>query len=124
VTLTDNTTPHDGSQVEALLDETLTGEADSSKADNGEAEEGPSTVGADGAYDTFDIYDAITDRGATAVVPPQRNAKITKHGNCNGPPRRMRRFGISASTGEKSGSEPRGIIVGASPRRPCTGSRR
>lgn len=47
VTLTDNTA-HDGSQVEALLDETLTGETG-----EGESDEELSTVGADGAYDIW-----------------------------------------------------------------------
>lgn len=70
VGLTDNTS-HDGSQVEKLLDQT---------------DKELSAVGGDGAYDTWDVYDAITDREATPVIPPQRNAKIKKHGNCSGPP--------------------------------------
>jgi transposase len=70
VGLTDNTS-HDGSQVEKLLDQT-------SKE--------LSAVGGDGAYDAWDVYDAISDREATPVIPPQRNAKIKKHGNCSGPP--------------------------------------
>lgn len=70
VGLTDNTS-HDGSQVEKLLDQT---------------DKELSAVGGDGAYDTWDVYDAITDREATPVIPPRRNAEIKKHGNCSGPP--------------------------------------
>ena len=69
-TLTDNT-EHDASQTEVLLEET-----------NGDLR----AVGADGAYDTWDAYDAITDQEARPVIPPQKNAKIKKHGNCKGPP--------------------------------------
>ena len=78
MTLTDNTA-HDGSQVEALLDETLTGETG-----EGESDEELSTVGANGAYDIWDVYEEITDREATPVIPPQKNAKIEKHGNSEG----------------------------------------
>jgi len=85
VSLTDNTS-HDGSQVGSLLEETLsdTSEADTSGADTYDAV--LDAVGADGAYDTWDVYSAITDRGARPVIPPQKNAKIRKHGNCSGPP--------------------------------------
>lgn len=70
-TLTDNT-EHDASQTGALLEET-----------GGDLR----AVGADGAYDTWDAYDAITDQGnARPIIPPQENAKIKKHGNCKGPP--------------------------------------
>jgi hypothetical protein len=108
VTLTDNTSG-DGSQVEPLLEETLSGtsetgpsdaEAENAEAENAEAENAEAedtvldTVGADGAYDTWDVYDydtwdvyeVISDYGATPVIPPQKNAKIKKHGNCSGPP--------------------------------------
>jgi transposase len=74
VGLTDNTS-HDGSQVENLLEQTLD-----------QTDKELSAVGGDGAYDAWDVYDAITDREATPVIPPQRNAKIKKHGNCSGPP--------------------------------------
>jgi len=40
-----------------------------------------SQVDADGAYDTAACYDYIEGRGATAGIPPQRNAKIWFHGN-------------------------------------------
>ncbi len=43
-------------------------------------------VSGDGSYDTFDCYDAftkcaegITQRGATAIIPPRSNAKIQQH---------------------------------------------
>lgn len=70
MSLTDNTS-HDGSQVEKLL---------------GQTDNKLSAVGGDGAYDTWDVYDAITDREATPVIPPQKNAKIAGRGNCSGPP--------------------------------------
>jgi Transposase DDE domain len=35
-------------------------------------------VTADGAYDTRKCYDAIADRGANAVIPPRKNAKLWK----------------------------------------------
>jgi hypothetical protein len=43
-------------------------------------------VSADGAYDTFGCHDAITGRGASAVIPPRENARIAQHGNSNDPP--------------------------------------
>jgi hypothetical protein len=73
--LTDNTA-HDCSQMELLLKETPnTGEA---KAID--------WVGGDGAYDKWVSYAAISEAGALPIIPPQKNAKIKKHGNCNGPP--------------------------------------
>src|SRR5213083_1193431 len=44
-------------------------------------------VSADGAYDKRRCYDAIEQRGAKAVIPPRRDAKIWQHGNCAAPPR-------------------------------------
>lgn len=65
---------HDASQVEALLEETV-------------ETTGPVThVGGDGAYDTWDVYEAIEAVGAQPVIPPQKNAKIKQHGNAKGPP--------------------------------------
>jgi transposase len=43
-------------------------------------------VSADGAYDKRSCYDALAERGATAVIPPRRDAKIWQHGNCAGAP--------------------------------------
>ena len=40
-------------------------------------------VSNDGAYDTHDCYDAIAARGAKAVIPPRKDAKIWIHGNTN-----------------------------------------
>ena len=90
VTLTDNTSG-DGSQVEPLLEETLSDTSETDTSDEDVSDEDVSdtvldTVGADGAYDMWDVYDAISDRGAKPTVPPQKNAKIKKHGNCSGPP--------------------------------------
>ena len=38
------------------------------------ADEKTGSVTADGAYDTRKCHDAITDRGAHAVIPPRKNA--------------------------------------------------
>ena len=43
-------------------------------------------VSADGAYDKRPCYDALAERGATAVIPPRRDAKIWQHGHCAGAP--------------------------------------
>jgi len=80
VTLTDNT-DGDSSQVEPLLEETMSEESEQESS-----ETSLDKVGADGAYDTFDVYKLIDSYGASPVVPPQKNAKIQKHGNAGGPP--------------------------------------
>lgn len=41
-------------------------------------------VAADGAYDTRSCYLALHERGARAVIPPQKNARIWCHGNTKG----------------------------------------
>ena len=71
--LTDNSR-HDASQVALLLEETL--------------EQGGtiSSVGGDGAYDKWKSYEAIEDAGAHPVIPPQKNAKIKRHGNAKAEP--------------------------------------
>jgi hypothetical protein len=43
-------------------------------------------VGADGAYDTAEVYATIQQRGARSVIPPRRGAKIWHHGNQKGLP--------------------------------------
>ncbi len=43
-------------------------------------------VGADGAYDQAGVYEAVSARGARAVIPPRRGAKIKAHGNTSGGP--------------------------------------
>jgi hypothetical protein len=73
VELTDNGA-HDSSQLETLLGETASAGGTVGK------------VGGDGAYDTWDSYEAISEVGATPIIPPQKNAKIKKHGHCKGPP--------------------------------------
>ncbi|MBI3799759.1 MAG: transposase [Deltaproteobacteria bacterium] len=45
-----------------------------------------SQVSTDGAYDKRHCYDALAARGAKAVIPPRRDAKIWQHGNCAGAP--------------------------------------
>lgn len=41
---------------------------------------------ADGAYDHSHCYDEIEQRGASAVIPPRKDAVIWQHGNCQAPP--------------------------------------
>src|SRR2546425_10357244 len=43
-------------------------------------------VSTDGAYDKRHCYDALAERGAKAIIPPRRDAKIWQHGNCAGAP--------------------------------------
>ena len=51
-------------------------------------EEGPiSGVGADGAHDRRSVYEEVARRGARAVIPPRRDAKVQRHGNRSGPRR-------------------------------------
>jgi len=40
----------------------------------------------DGAYDKWKVYEALQKRGAKAIIPPRRNAKISRHGNSRGCP--------------------------------------
>jgi len=41
-------------------------------------------VTGDGGYDDRRCYDAIRERGARAVIPPQQGARIWRHGNAKG----------------------------------------
>jgi IS5 family transposase len=43
-------------------------------------------VSADGAYDKRRCDDALAERGAKAMIPPRRDAKIWQHRNCPGVP--------------------------------------
>ncbi|MEL7330569.1 MAG: IS5 family transposase, partial [Cyanobacteria bacterium J06559_1] len=43
-------------------------------------------VSADGAYDQLGCYDVIEQQRARAAIPPRKNAKIQRHGNCKAPP--------------------------------------
>jgi IS5 family transposase len=43
-------------------------------------------VSADGAYDKRRCYEALEERGAKAVIPPRRDAKIWQHKTCAGAP--------------------------------------
>lgn len=43
-------------------------------------------VSADGAYDKRRCYEALEERGAKAVIPPRRDAKIWQHRHCAGAP--------------------------------------
>ena len=67
-------------------------------------EEGPvEAVEADGAFDRRGVYEALERRGARAIIPPRRDAKIIRHGNSSGPRlardenlRRIRKIGRAA----------------------------
>lgn len=57
-------------------------------------------VSADGAYDKMMCYDVLDELGIIAGIPPQKNAKIRRHGNADGSPcardenlRRIREIG-------------------------------
>lgn len=45
-----------------------------------------SQASGDGAYDSFENYDLLHERGAKITIPPRENAKTHQHGNCKGPP--------------------------------------
>ena len=69
----------------------------------------------DGMYDRRVVYEAAERRGARAVVPPRRDAKIQRHGNRSGPRlardenlRRIRQIGRAAWT-EESGYHERSL---------------
>jgi hypothetical protein len=40
----------------------------------------------DGAYDSFENYNLLHERGAKVTIPPRENAKARQHGNCKRPP--------------------------------------
>jgi len=42
------------------------------------------SIAGDGAFDTRACYDAIAQRGAQALIPPRKGAKIWPHGNTKG----------------------------------------
>lgn len=41
-------------------------------------------MGGDGAYDKTKVYKVLEQQGIKALIPPQKNARISKHGNCKG----------------------------------------
>lgn len=64
-------------------------------------------VEADGAFDRRGVYEELERRGARAVIPPRRDAKIRRHGNKAGPRlardenlRRIRKVGRAAGKQE------------------------
>ena len=69
-TLTENGCD-DASQVDPLLDQA----SPSTRAFYG-----------DGAYDKWKVYHTLEKRGTKAIIPPQRNAKISQHGNSSQSP--------------------------------------
>jgi hypothetical protein len=68
-TLTENSC-HDADQVEELLDQVR------SPVD---------TFYGDGAYDQRKVYRTLAQRGVRPLIPPRRNAKISRHGNSGQP---------------------------------------
>jgi hypothetical protein len=40
--------------------------------------------GGDGAYDKTKVYDTLEKEKIKPIIPPQKNAKIKRHGNCKG----------------------------------------
>jgi hypothetical protein len=44
-----------------------------------------SRVSGDGAYDRGEVWAAVGARGAEALIPPRRNARVWRHGNRDGP---------------------------------------
>jgi len=69
-TLTENSCD-DASQVDDLLDQ-ATGKI--------------GRFYGDGAYDKWKVYETLGSRRIRAIIPPQRNAKIKRHGNSRGRP--------------------------------------
>ena len=43
-------------------------------------------VSGDRAYDSFENYNLLHERGAKITIPPRENAKTRQHGNCKSPP--------------------------------------
>lgn len=69
-TMTENSCD-DAGQVDALLDQ-VAGKIDSFYGDS--------------AYDKWKTYETLRNRRIKAIVPPQRNAKLKRHGNTSGRP--------------------------------------
>jgi hypothetical protein len=42
------------------------------------------TFGGDGAYDKTKVYKELKRKKIRPIIPPQKNARINKHGNCKG----------------------------------------
>lgn len=62
----------------------------------------------DGAYDSKECYGWVEERGIKGIFPPDKNAKIKKHGNSKGPPlqrdEHMRRIRETSRSGWKKES--------------------
>ncbi len=123
-------TSHDGSQVEKLLDQTPVTRLSTCDQTLYQTDKELSAVGGDGACDTWDVYDAITDREATPVIPRRgtpesrrlklrRTATAPDHRFCG-----TRQALAPAPASAGVGSELTGTIVGAWQRRRSTGSGR
>jgi Transposase DDE domain. len=81
-------------------------------------------VSADGAYDTREVYEVLSVRGARAAIPPRKGAKIWQHGNSGRPPHardeNLRRI---RHRGRKQWKKNAVIIGAASQKPPCSASR-
>ena len=69
-TLTDQD-EHDVTEFDDLLDQ---------------IEQEISQVSADGAYDSWAVYEKLAERSASGAIPPRRGSKIRRHGNSSDPP--------------------------------------
>lgn len=69
-------------------------------------------VAADGAYDTRACHDAIAARGAVAIIPPRKNARLWKP-TTEGPSHVTMLFARPRVLGECCGASGAGITVAA-----------
>ena len=79
-------------------------------------------VEADGAYDRREVYEELRRRGARAIIPPRRDAKIMRHGNASG--RRLARdenLRRNRKIGRAAWKESRATTVDRWARRRCPG---
>ena len=70
----------------AMVTESGVTDAEAAPALLGQVDRPVVTVGADGAYDQEEVYQAVAGRGAVPVIPPRKDAKIRVHGNTKGDP--------------------------------------
>ena len=77
-------------------------------------------VSTDGAYDHRHCYDEIENKGANAVIPPRKGAKIWQHGKAKERrTREMRICATFASMDANDGSATLATIVARLPKPPC-----
>lgn len=83
VTPTDNICS-DSLPVEPLLEETFSGVLEEETLGPGASETALDRGRADGACDTFGVYETIEHHGTSPVIPLQKNAKTARGGNSGG----------------------------------------